>query len=63
MPHTRHKTKAESDEWKQRSIEVGVRVSNITTNDYRVHRNHTYILVSNIGRGPEWLLRIHKSPR
>ena len=32
----------------------GARISNIKTKDYRVHRSRTYILVSNIGRGPEW---------
>ena len=31
----------------------GARISNIKTKDYRVHRSRTYILVSNIGRGPE----------
>ena len=32
----------------------GARISNIKTKDYRVHRSRTYILISNIGRGPEW---------
>ena len=32
-PRARRKTKAESDEWKQRSNEVGVWVSNIKTKD------------------------------
>ena len=40
----------------------GARISNIKTGDYRVHRSRTYILVSNIGRGPKWLLGIHESP-
>ena len=32
----------------------GARISNIKTKDYRVHRSCTYILLSNIGWGPEW---------
>ena len=54
--------KVRLDEWAQRSNEVGVWVSNIKTKDFS-NQSRTYTLVSSIGRGPEWLLRIHKSPR
>ena len=53
--HAEHATREARDEGRSdKRAEVkrsGARISNIKTGDYRVHRSHTYILVSNIGWG------------